>query len=1541
MRNRSRFLIGAAAVILAGVLLLVELLPRARPPRSKLPEPEPRVLTQVPPAPPAPRKPPAPKPVPKAAKPKPAKPKSAKPKIASSKPKPSKPAPAKPAPSAPAKEAPSTPEPAKPAPSTPAKQAPAAPARSQPAVAATQPPSLPEVKPAPTVVETDPGLIVASPRDGGSYSISSITVSGRVTGSEHATDARDIESLFWAIEGMDRTGQIPFAEDGSFSALIPLDGIHTNVTLLIQAHKKNGRSVERRIVLHDQGERPALAVSSPAEGSFYGQSVTVEGSVKAPDEAGSPTAELTSASWSIAGTDQAGILQPDADGAFSFTIASTSFHGDLSVIIRAVDRNGRESSITRTLKEQTAGPKLRIVSPADRSPLGDSVTIEGVVGDTSDPAGSPSLVKKLSWRAIGRPTLAGDIPFDSNGDFSVTVRAPGLTDDLVLEIIAEDGNGRSTRTAMTLVHQAAPAPRASAAAVQPVPPPTLTVASPAYGGSYRSSVEVTGTAHAAQAADSSAPASSAPISVSWTISGTSLAGKADVSADGTFDFTVPTAGLHGTQALKLRAAQGDSRAADLTLVLYQDTRGLPLQVTSPVDGGYYQATTILEGKVGDESLPASGELDSLSWKIPSKKDMSGHAVVNADGRFRLAIPFSDFNGDVTIALIAADKSGNLTQKNLMLHDGTQKPGLSVGAPADGSAYGSLVRVAGKVSDPYAGIPGMAGIKEISWLLAPTDYSRKSVPVRGTVELKPDNTFRFSIPTEGVKGPQQLTLTVRASNGNESDAAMKLPAGEGDLPGFTVDPSDRTASVTWQKVPFAVRYDLTYGPAGGPAAARRTVSEVSPPFSVTGLENGSLYEFHVAVAFDDGGSGSSITAQAIPLAPATLSPVVKGDYQQIRLSWKTIPGSTGYDVWRSLSRDTGYTKIAPALNAARYVDTAVQFGRDYFYAISPSSAKGPLSAPGVGRTLAFPEDKLALLGAAAVAGSQRITIDGGYAFVAAGEKGVSIVDVSDPKAPVTVGHVATRDAQHVAVRGEYAYVADGEAGLRVLDVSNPHAPEILGSCKTSDARAVALAGRYAFVADGAKGLKVVDVSDARNLPRVAIMETTDAQDLVMSGDVLYLADGPGGLKVINVAKPRSPVLLASLATADARGVDVQSGTAVVADGAQGLHVVNVRNPAKPVLASTFETEMAASVATDGRFAYLTDAKGSIRVVDIKDPAKPSLFTAHSVNGPVSVSVEGRHAYIADAAGLEIMRIQIYGRSFRVASCDAGGKAFRVAVNGPWAYVAAHAQGLRVVNIRDPSQVTSSSAVASAAVQYAESVAVQDKLAFVAGGNTGVRILDVSPAWADTGAVSPREMGSYRTGGFIYNVAANAALVFAANGRLGLRILDVSDPSAPVEVGSLRTTDARDVAVRSSVAWIADGDAGLRTIDVTDPANPVAAGEPIPGNATSLALNGSLLIAGGTGGVRIFDVTNPRAPKMVGRYDSDSVGGVSSAGRYVYVAEGFRGLTVLDVSRPSQPVVVSSCADVFAMSVAVSGDYALATDSFGLRVIRILIPDWLSH
>ena len=197
--------------------------------------------------------------------------------------------------------------------------------------------------------------------------------------------------------------------------------------------------------------------------------------------------------------------------------------------------------------------------------------------------------------------------------------------------------------------------------------------------------------------------------------------------------------------------------------------------------------------------------------------------------------------------------------------------------------------------------------------------------------------------------------------------------------------------------------------------------------------------------------------------------------------------------------------------------------------------------------------------------------------------------------------------------------------------------------------------------------------------------------------------------------------------------------LVADGPGGLRIIEAAEGATPVLLATFPMAMASAVTAADGFAYVADGKSGVTVVDCEDPAHPLLFTVHAQAGAVAVSVLERQAYVADKAGIALLRIQIQGRSFRVASCATGSKAFEVAVDGTWAYVAAHGEGLHVVNVSDPARLTDKSLAGSLSTGFAQRVTVQDNLAYVADGSDGVRIIDVSPAWRAHRGCSGRDGG----------------------------------------------------------------------------------------------------------------------------------------------------------------------------------------------------------
>lgn len=147
------------------------------------------------------------------------------------------------------------------------------------------------------------------------------------------------------------------------------------------------------------------------------------------------------------------------------------------------------------------------------------------------------------------------------------------------------------------------------------------------------------------------------------------------------------------------------------------------------------------------------------------------------------------------------------------------------------------------------------------------------------------------------------------------------------------------------------------------------------------------------------------------------------------------------------------------------------------------------------------------------------------------------------------------------RDDYIFLARGDYGLQVIDVSNPSAPAIAAELDYYhwSARSVAINLRddYAFMAAGEAGMHVIDISTPTNPVWVAGCNTPgSAFDIHVSGDYAYIADYESSqMLVIDVSDPTAPILVGSY-NAGSYAYSVQCvGDRVYVGTGNGLHVVN--------------------------------------------------------------------------------------------------------------------------------------------------------------------------------------------------------------------------------------------------------------------------------------------------------------------------------------------------------------------------------------------------
>jgi hypothetical protein len=275
-------------------------------------------------------------------------------------------------------------------------------------------------------------------------------------------------------------------------------------------------------------------------------------------------------------------------------------------------------------------------------------------------------------------------------------------------------------------------------------------------------------------------------------------------------------------------------------------------------------------------------------------------------------------------------------------------------------------------------------------------------------------------------------------------------------------------------------------------------------------------------------------------------------------------------------------------------------------------------------------------------------------------------------------------------------------------------------------------------------------------------------------------------------------------------------------------------AAPSIVGSLAIPWASGVYVSGSYAYV--AALGIEKVDISNPANPTIVdstgeTAFSIN---DIYISGTYAYLAaDTSGLLIMDISDFGNLNMVGSVETPIRARSVSVSDHYAYVATWGDtDLAIVDISNPQKPVLSISQAFPEPTWADGVCVSDHRAYLAGGITGLHVIDV------TNPLSPIYTGSivnkgtpdpapytydtlYADGAFV-----SGAYAFVADSS-GLQIIDITDLQNPVLAGSvdIPPDGASDVFVSGSYAYVtADVFEGkLFIIDVSDfiesPAIPV--------------------------------------------------------------------------------------------------------------------------
>ncbi len=602
--------------------------------------------------------------------------------------------------------------------------------------------------------------------------------------------------------------------------------------------------------------------------------------------------------------------------------------------------------------------------------------------------------------------------------------------------------------------------------------------------------------------------------------------------------------------------------------------------------------------------------------------------------------------------------------------------------------------------------------------------------------------------------------------------------------------------------------------------------------------------------------------------------------------------------------TNPSRMTLAAETERFAQTGRQLvpGRGYLYLVDPRLGIHVIDPSG-----AEPQ----VVGLTSVPDARALRLAGQYAYVAAGEHGLKLLDMSEPSDPqVAVEVGTTRVTRDVLLVDDYAYLAERgafESGVRVLDVSDPLQPEEGVFVHTpGGADFLATDGEFVYVV-GAGGsiwvLTTVDPAQPKRwgyqsiygepvTPGVPVTGPT-LQGVAIAGDYAYLPAGTKGVCVVDIIFGGRPSVAGWIDTpGEARSVAIKGSQPYlyVADWTHGARAYDLEDPNSPVAVASYDSPGdVADVSVAGELLCLAQSSRGLLVADATDPVRPRMAGFLAKSGS---SVNGVSAYDGGAGGASYCAVAQQAR-------------YHTRREGE-RYVTDYLGGLQIVDVSDRDQPRQRAVIDHISLA---GVAAQGDTLFGASVRSGSR----TPIYPSLGLPFATTDGTRWPAELLRQSRAKASaddLPFS-----GLAIVDVAVLAQPEMLARLELGGTpQDVAVDGTYAHVASYTAGLQTIDVSDPSSPRVTGQLTDtfGNALGVAAAGDrafLAIAepyptrtpmSAPGALSIVDVSDRSDPKEVGRLPLDnSATGVTLSGEYAVVADRY-GVTLVDVSDPADPV-----------------------------------------
>ena len=233
-------------------------------------------------------------------------------------------------------------------------------------------------------------------------------------------------------------------------------------------------------------------------------------------------------------------------------------------------------------------------------------------------------------------------------------------------------------------------------------------------------------------------------------------------------------------------------------------------------------------------------------------------------------------------------------------------------------------------------------------------------------------------------------------------------------------------------------------------------------------------------------------------------------------------------------------------------------------------------------------------------------------------------------------------------------------------------------------------------------------------------------------------------------------------------------------------------------------------------------------------------------------------------------------------------------------------------------------------YANNVDLQRDYAYIAAGAAGLQVVDVSDR------DNPVIVGSLDTAGTAIDIKVRSNYVYIADAENGLVVINVETPTAPVEVAVIDTAGiAQDIDAQGDYVYVADGAGGIETFNVADPNNIFSVDVNLElAGVKAVAVQDDLMAAVSGTALALFDLSDPQKPLRITSVNVGNLKNVAIDNGYIHVAAYSSGWAAYKITDTFTLQKVGGARDIAPRDVTLVKDFAFYAEQLFPNVVAYM-------